>query len=101
MAALSVQELVLEGFPVWIVGFVFHDNRFVVVADLVDDVFDFLGELELVVGGYALWCYGDTGEGRSVGIETRRMLRLEDYHGCDRKGEGMVECYPDLLYHQS
>lgn len=58
--ALCVQELVAECVVVGVFGRLLNDNLFPVVADLVDDPFDVLAELELVERADALGGYGDT-----------------------------------------
>jgi len=59
--ALCVQELVTESVVVGVCGGLLNDNLFPVIADLVDDPFDILAELELVERADALGGYGDTG----------------------------------------
>jgi hypothetical protein len=52
--ALCVEELLAEGVEVCFLGRLLNDNLFPVVADLVDNPFDVLAELELVEGADAL-----------------------------------------------
>jgi hypothetical protein len=61
--ALCVEELLAENVEVGLLGGLLNDNLLPVVADLVDDPFDILAELQLVEGANALGRYGDTGEG--------------------------------------
>jgi hypothetical protein len=58
--ALRVEKLLAEGVEVCLLGRLFNDNLFPVVANLVDNPFDVLAELELVEGADALGCYGHT-----------------------------------------
>jgi hypothetical protein len=58
--ALRVEELLAEGIEVCFLGRLLNDNLFPVVADLVDNPFDVLAELELVEGADALRRYRHT-----------------------------------------
>ena len=59
--ALCAQQLLAEGVEVGFLGCLLDHDFFPVVADLVDDPFDVLAELELVEGADALGRDGDTG----------------------------------------
>ena len=65
MPALRVQQLLLELLPVGVCAGFLDDDLFVVVGELVDDVFELFGEFELVELGYAVGRDGDAG-GRLV-----------------------------------
>jgi hypothetical protein len=71
----GVDQLVAERAPVALVGLLFDDNLFPVVADLVDDVFDVLAQLELVEGRDAVRVYGDT---RNLVSTLRLFVPLHD-----------------------
>jgi hypothetical protein len=58
--ALCVQELLTESVEVGFLRGLLDDNLFPVIADLVDDPFNVLAELELVEGADALGSDGDT-----------------------------------------
>jgi hypothetical protein len=58
--ALGVEQLLAEDVKVGLLGSLLDDNLFPVVADLVDNPFDVLAELELVEGADALGRDGDT-----------------------------------------
>jgi citrate lyase beta subunit len=58
--ALCIQELVAECVVVRVFGCLLNDDLFPVVANLVDDPFDILAELELVERANALGGYRDT-----------------------------------------
>jgi hypothetical protein len=79
---LRVQELFAEDAVIGVFGRFFDDNLFPVVGDLVDDPFCVFAQLELVEGGDALGCYGDTVEEKvldrrdKTGSEGGRSLRL-------------------------
>jgi hypothetical protein len=61
--ALCAQQLLAEHVKVGFLGRLLDDNLLPVVADLVDDPFDVLAELQLVEGADALGRDGDTGDG--------------------------------------
>lgn len=67
LAALGsgVDELLAEALPVLVGRGLLDDNLLVVVRQLVDDVLELLGELEVIVGSYAL-----RGNGRSGSAAT-------------------------------
>ena len=65
MSRLGIHQLVLERLPIRIGARVLDDNLFVIIGQLVDDVFDRLAELELVELGDALWRDGNSGGGIS------------------------------------
>jgi hypothetical protein len=58
--ALGVEQLLTEHVKVGLLGSLLDDNLFPVVADLVDNPFDVLAELELIEGADALGGNGDT-----------------------------------------
>jgi hypothetical protein len=61
--ALCVEKLLAEHVEVGLLGGLLNDNLLPVVADLVDDPFDILAELQLVEGADTLGRYGDTTSG--------------------------------------
>ena len=60
MPRLCIHQLALERLPVWIRARVLDDDFFVVIGELVDDVFDRFAQLKLVVLGGALRRDGDS-----------------------------------------
>jgi hypothetical protein len=74
--ALGVEELLAENVKVSLLGSLLNDNLFPVVADLVDDPFDILSELQLVECADALGRYGDT----EVGL-VHATLEARGWHG--------------------
>ena len=58
--AFRVEQLLAERFVVAVRGRLFDYDFFIVVADLVDDPFGLLAQLEVVEGCDAFWRYGDT-----------------------------------------
>lgn len=61
MPRFCIHQLTLERLPVWIRARVLDDNLFVVIGELVDNVFDRFAELELIEFGDAVGRNGDTG----------------------------------------
>ena len=66
MPRFCIHQLTLERLPVWIRARVLDDDLFVVIGELVDNVFDRFAELELIEFGDAVGRNGDPG--RSCGI---------------------------------
>jgi hypothetical protein len=69
--ALGIEQLFTEPSPVALGARLLNDNLFPVIADLVDDVFERLAQLEVIEGGDALGGYGDAAP-RSVVVERER-----------------------------
>ena len=61
MPRLGIHQLALERLPIRIRARILDDNLFVIIGQLVDDVFNRLAELELVERGDALWRDGNSG----------------------------------------
>jgi len=74
--ALGVEELLTEDGPVSLLGGLLDNNLLPVVTDLVDDPLGVLAELELVEGGDALGCDGNTG-----GVTLARLGAATRYGG--------------------
>lgn len=62
MPRLCIQQFVLECLPVWIRARVLDDNLFVIIGQLVDDVFERFAKLELIELGDALGRDGDSSD---------------------------------------
>jgi len=72
--ALRVEQLLTEGTEIGLLARLLDDNLLPVVADLVDDPFSVLAELELVEGGYAVGVDGDTVYRRSRLVRVRSSV---------------------------
>lgn len=102
MPRLCIHQLVLERLPVWIRARILDDNLFVVIGQLVDDVFDGFAQLELVELGDALGRDGDSNA--SCGVSgtswTGPIAEILGFivQGTRRRGAEMRKTYPDLLY---
>ena len=104
--ALGVEELLAEDRPVSLLGCLLNNNLLPVVADLVDDPLGVLAELELVEGGDALGCDGNTGgvtlarlgaatRYGGVGCKHARRTRGVSVDGCQGSRCMIGRTYPD------
>lgn len=100
MPRLCIQQLVLECLPVWIRARVLDDNLFVIIGQLVDDVFDRFAELELIELGDALGRDGDSGDSSNVSERTWDIVAwgLCIVRRIKSPVRGNGEVYPELLY---
>jgi len=104
--ALGVEELLTEDGPVSLLGGLLDNNLLPVVTDLVDDPLGVLAELELVEGGDALGCDGNTGgvtlarlgaatRYGGVGCKHARRTRGVSVDGCQGSRCMIGRTYPD------
>ena len=73
MPCFCIHELTLERLPIWIRARVLDDNLFVVIRELVDNVFDRFAELELIEFGDAVGRNGDTGRSWGISVTSRTV----------------------------